>query len=722
MFHGRVKVLFAALKHTHCELDTLRLGNFTLYEEDCGSLASVLQSADSSLRELDLRNSGLSDGGGRELFTALKHPHCKLQTLRLDGFRLSEEVCGSLASAVQSADSTLRELDLRNSVLFYDVDDDDRLRVLFAALKHPLEILRLNRCSLTERGCEALASVLSSNSSHLRELDLSHNDLQDSGVKLLSAGLGNPHCQLEKLRLSFCRVTEEGCASLASALRSNPSHLRELDLSFNHPGDSGVKLLSARLEDPHCRLEKLNVDHNEEIWVKPQLMKKYACDLTLDPNTAHRNLSLSEGKRRVERVKEEQPYPDHPERFDHYTQVLFREGLTGHCYWEVEWSGMEATIGMTYEGISRKGRRRVCKLGYNDESWCLICNRDGYSALHNNEETGIPDQHLNNSPQRDQSSSRPLPRVGVFLDWPAGTLSFYEVFSDTMTHLHTFQATFTEPLYPGFAVQHPHTSMSLVFASSPVLPEEPIYSDLEIIPDLNLSTSAADPRTVGALMPPTSVRRTEEDLVLLVGSSSSTLDREASGSKDTKEKDALVTRPTMKTVPDLLLTTLEKLRDTLRDFQSNLASVQLPGYPPIPESQLRNADGQDTVNQMVERYGAERAVGITLRILRKMELKNLTKELKRKHRRVFLPHKFQAPTWKAQKENFGPTSEANCSSSFPSRSEDELIKSKINTLFCLFTSARTLLKFLIFLPAVTVLKHIKYCACRSGLQFLQRAF
>ncbi|KAI5106654.1 NACHT, LRR and PYD domains-containing protein 12 isoform X3 [Silurus meridionalis] len=119
---------------------------------------------------------------------------------------------------------------------------------------------RLYWCNLTGESCRFLSSVLSSNSSSLRELNLNVNKLQDSGVKLLSAGLKNPHCTLEILRLERCSITGEGCAALVSALRSNTSsHLKELHLKHNKPGESGVKLLSDLLKDPHCKLETLHL-------------------------------------------------------------------------------------------------------------------------------------------------------------------------------------------------------------------------------------------------------------------------------------------------------------------------------------------------------------------------------------------------------------------------------------------------------------------------------
>ncbi len=58
-------------------------------------------------------------------------------------------------------------------------------------------------------------------------------------------------------RLSGCMVTEEGCGYLSSALSSNPSHLRELDLSYNHPGQSGIQLLKHKIEDPNYKLQIL---------------------------------------------------------------------------------------------------------------------------------------------------------------------------------------------------------------------------------------------------------------------------------------------------------------------------------------------------------------------------------------------------------------------------------------------------------------------------------
>ncbi|KAK2854268.1 hypothetical protein Q5P01_006929 [Channa striata] len=300
----------------------------------------------------------------------------------------------------------------------------------------------LSGCNLRGRSCEALAKVLTSKNTNLRELDLSNNDLHDLGVKLLSEGLASPHCHLEVLRLSGCRVTEEGCASLVSALKSNPSHLRELDLSFNHPGDSGIKQLTAILEAPASKLETLKVDNCDKCRLEPSPIR-FFCNLSLDTNTANRNLSLSDYNRGVVvALSEEQTYADHSDRFDIWKQLLCSDGLTGRCYWEVQWKG-KVDIGVTYRGIRRSGDGDDCCIGWNDQSWSLSCTNHSFTAWHNNTPRDI------DTPK----PSHPY-RVAVYLDWPAGTLSFYSLHFSVSpirrTHIHTFQSTFTEPLYPAF--------------------------------------------------------------------------------------------------------------------------------------------------------------------------------------------------------------------------------------------------------------------------------
>ncbi|XP_058506666.1 NLR family CARD domain-containing protein 3-like isoform X1 [Solea solea] len=222
-----------------------------LSEIHCSALAYMLQMSEEVLDELDLSKYKTSVQGKHRLIPAVRN--CRKAGLR--GCSLSEISRSSLASALKSDPSHLRELYLNDNNL-----QDSGVKLLCSGLMSPhcrLETLGLKKCSLSKISCPFLASALKSNPSHLRDLYLNDNNLQDSGVKLLCSGLESPHCRLESLWLVKCSLSKISCSSLASALKFNPSHLRKLDLRANNLQDSGVKPLSDLRMSPDYSLRTL---------------------------------------------------------------------------------------------------------------------------------------------------------------------------------------------------------------------------------------------------------------------------------------------------------------------------------------------------------------------------------------------------------------------------------------------------------------------------------
>uniref|UniRef100_A0AAY4BW98 B30.2/SPRY domain-containing protein n=1 Tax=Denticeps clupeoides TaxID=299321 RepID=A0AAY4BW98_9TELE len=210
----------------------------------------------------------------------------------------------------------------------------------------------------------------------------------------------------------------------------------------NHPGASVRSYQDGICKDP-------NVSGHGIPVLKHFLLLLLAVNILLDPNTVNTELVISKGGRKVERVKEWQSYPDNPERFDYFTQVLCKEGLTGNCWWESEYTGGGHIMGVAYKSMSRKGYERESCLGKNEKSWAIECVLLLASKLNKCDPGNAAD--TTDSPNR----------VGVYLDWSAGILTFYSISSDKLTHLHTFHSTFTEPLYPGFGVLSYKSSLTL---------------------------------------------------------------------------------------------------------------------------------------------------------------------------------------------------------------------------------------------------------------------
>ncbi|KAG5266754.1 hypothetical protein AALO_G00235850 [Alosa alosa] len=264
-----------------------------------------------------------------------------------------------------------------------------------------------------------------------------HNDLE-----MLSHSDDHIHFLLSWQSLSAASGYEDLTkVALAPSFSFEPTKraIGELKAQLEEVGKVEMAKISSTVNDVRI-LQTLEPRTREEFL-------QYSCQPTLDASTAHKSLRLSRGNTAVKMTTELNPYADHPDRFNHWQQVLCTQGLMGkRCYWEVDWSGSEVDIAVTYRGLGRKGNGNECSFGWNDHSWSLYCSDAKFSFTHNGKTANIP-----------------VPgsmTVGVYLDHRAGTLAFYSV-ADPMVLLHKVQTTFTEPLYPGFGVWGYGTTVKL---------------------------------------------------------------------------------------------------------------------------------------------------------------------------------------------------------------------------------------------------------------------
>ncbi|KAF7700425.1 hypothetical protein HF521_003383 [Silurus meridionalis] len=304
------------------------------------------------------------------------------------------------------------------------VDDNEKIfnEVISSLVKRCSEVTELIR--FQEK------ADLSRAEQHLKHLEQEITDLQRRVSDLEQLSHTPDHIHFLRSFPSLC--VSPGCDD-------SPSFTVNQHLSFDGVRKS-VSDLKKRVEEI-CQEEFNKIRPQaaavQMIFSKPKSRAdflQYFCYLTLDPNTAHPQLILSEKNRVVTRSDTKQRYSDHPERFDSWSQVLCKESVCGRCYWEVKWSSV-VYISVSYKEISRKGEGDECGFGCNSQSWSLVCSSSSVSFWHNNIKTAL----------RGPASSR----IGVYVDHSAGTLSFYSI-SDTMRLLHRVQTTFTQPLYAGF--------------------------------------------------------------------------------------------------------------------------------------------------------------------------------------------------------------------------------------------------------------------------------
>ncbi|XP_047452562.1 E3 ubiquitin/ISG15 ligase TRIM25-like [Mugil cephalus] len=328
--------------------------------------------------------------------------------------------------AIQEKEKNLRQLRQKMKALQRSTDEAfDENEKAYADI---VMMADKRRCALRELIGDQAKAAGSRAEVHVDRLKRELSDLRKAEEELKQLSLTEDHIYF----LQRCQPFFDGTEPEVSPDANN--------IQQQTPFGYVTKFISD-LKDKMETIAKAIAEISETFQVDPdpktrQEFSMYSCHLSLDPNTAFENLLLTEENRKVTWIKKAQKYPFHPERFTKYDQVLCTEGLSGVCYWEVEWKGPRVEVAVCYKGADLE----ESGFGFSDHSWCISLSNFGCTFWHNEIKTKIP---------VPCSSST----VGVYLNHKMGTLSFYSLSdSDQVMLLHRVQTTFSQPLYPGFMV------------------------------------------------------------------------------------------------------------------------------------------------------------------------------------------------------------------------------------------------------------------------------
>ncbi|XP_067224329.1 tripartite motif-containing protein 16-like isoform X2 [Chanodichthys erythropterus] len=311
-----------------------------------------------------------------------------------------------------------------------------KFRVAVLLLLYKCLVFAPNVIFATEPAVSGLTCPLKICTDVLKELGATEKQLKDLEIRLAKSEAQTEEIKKEK-QAQIEEIKKEKQAQIEEIKKEKQAQIEEIKQ------DLEIRLAKSEAQIEEIKKEKQDKDFGPR--TRNDFLK-YSLWITLDQNTVNQGLRLSEGNTLITGTNTKQSYPDHPDRFNQWPQVLCTESVSDRrSYWEIEWSA-SATISVAYKSMRRKGGDADSGFGLNDQSWSLNCYPSSYSFSHNYRDTDLPVKPVITRTVNGKNHYR----VGVYVDHSAGILSFYSVSGDAMSLIHTFQTTFTKPLYPGF--------------------------------------------------------------------------------------------------------------------------------------------------------------------------------------------------------------------------------------------------------------------------------